>query len=611
MGNTGEDFCDNSLYMCNIFKIQNKPKRSSLSLPRKNINTKNNLSYSAIENEIVLNQSQIENGANTLNMNNSITVRSERLKKFILINSNAKDNDTNKISNIKLKSINKNEEKKKLSIDIKHFLLNNNENLNEKNLSIGEEEEKTINNCISNSIYSNVESIYNNKIDSKQRKESGKGLKEKNKINDKNTELYEESIKTLKSNEKKEKKEKENNNFIQGLKMSSFQYSRRSIIKAQNNNKRFSLIPRKNERNSLIEKNINLNNSYHSIPEVRHQDPNHPLNLLILKRQIKSSLYPLNKKSFNIVTYKEDNSQQYSYFDNGLANGATKYIVDKNNKIIFEGEFKNGKPKGYGKFSLVNEGRYYEGIWDNTFLIGIETYKDGTLYIGEFQNNKKEGVGMYRWPDGTIYYGEWKNDNMEGFCYIKFADDRKYEGQMINGVKSGYGEFTWKSIRKYIGNYVNDLKEGFGIYIWNIKTFEIYIGFWYKGKMEGIGMIINGDNKHFGRWSKGKKIEAFKNERDLKLKLKSTEFVLRSSLINQRGAALQNEKMKMETNSSNSNSNNSNNNKNINKKKIEKKITYINEAKIELEKKINFMCQDIKSIKSLILSLFFKSNEFL
>ena len=611
MGNTGEDFCDNSLYMCNIFKIQNKPKRSSLSLPRKNINTKNNLSYSAIENEIVLNQSQIENGANTLNMNNSITARSERLKKFILLNSNAKDNDTNKISNIKLKSINKNEEKKKLSIDIKHFLLNNNENLNEKNLSIGEEEEKTINNCISNSIYSNVESIYNNKIDSKQRKESGKGLKEKNKINDKNTELYEESIKTLKSNEKKEKKEKENNNFIQGLKMSSFQYSRRSIIKAQNNNKRFSLIPRKNERNSLIEKNINLNNSYHSIPEVRHQDPNHPLNLLILKRQIKSSLYPLNKKSFNIVTYKEDNSQQYSYFNNGLANGATKYIVDKKNKIIFEGEFENGKPKGYGKFSLVNEGRYYEGIWDNTFLIGIETYKDGTLYIGEFQNNKKEGVGMYRWPDGTIYYGEWKNDNMEGFCYIRFADDRKYEGQMINGVKSGYGEFTWKSIRKYIGNYVNDLKEGFGIYIWNIKTFEIYIGFWYKGKMEGIGMIINGDNKHFGRWSKGKKIEAFKNERDLKLKLKSTEFVLRSSLINQRGAALQNEKMKMETNSSNSNSNNSNNNKNINKKKIEKKITFINEAKIELEKKINFMCQDIKSIKSLILSLFFKSNEFL
>ena len=66
----------------------------------------------------------------------------------------------------------------------------------------------------------------------------------------------------------------------------------------------------------------------------------------------------------------------------------------------------------------------------------------------------------------------------------------------------------------------------------------------------------------------------------------------------------------METNSNNNNSN-STNNKNINKKAIEKKISYINEAKIELEKKINFMCQDTKIIKSLILSLFFKSNEFL
>ena len=608
MGNSGGgDLCDNSLYLCNIFKIQNKPKRSSLSLPRKIINAKNNLSYSVIENEIILNQSQIENGANILNMNNLNTVRSERLKKFILINSNSKDNDANNISNIKLKSINKNEEKMKLSSEIKQSLFNN-EILNEKNLSIGEE--KTINNCSSNSIYSYVESTINKKIENKELKETNKDLNKNNNINDKDIELCEESIKSLKSNEKKEKKEQENNNFIKGLKTKNFAYSRKSMIKAQNKGNRFSLLPRIKGKNSIIENNINLNNSFHSIPEVRHQDPNHPLNLLILKRQIKSSLYPLNKKSFNIVTYKEDNSQQYSYFENGLANGVTKYIVDKKNKIIFEGEFKNGNPKGYGKFSLINEERYYEGIWDNTLLIGVETYKDGTLYIGEFQNNKKEGVGMYRWPDGTIYYGEWKNDNMQGFCYIKFADDRKYEGQMNNGVKNGYGEFTWKSIRKYIGNYVNDLKEGFGIYIWNIKTFEIYIGFWYKGKMEGIGMIINGDNKHFGKWSKGKKIEAFKNERDFKLKLKSTESAIRSSLINQRGTALQNEKKNMETNSNNNNSN-STNNKNINKKAIEKKISYINEAKIELEKKINFMCQDTKIIKSLILSLFFKSNEFL
>ena len=111
--------------------------------------------------------------------------------------------------------------------------------------------------------------------------------------------------------------------------------------------------------------------------------------------------------SFNIIIYKEDNSKQYSFFKNGLASGATKYIIDKN--IIFEGEFKDGYPKGYGKFTLLNECRCYEGIWDKSIMIGIESWKDGTLYIGEFKDNKKEGVGMYRWPDGTIYYGELKN----------------------------------------------------------------------------------------------------------------------------------------------------------------------------------------------------------
>ena len=86
---------------------------------------------------------------------------------------------------------------------------------------------------------------------------------------------------------------------------------------------------------------------------------------------------------------------------------------------------------------------------------------------------------------------------MDGFCYINYADDKIYEGEMMNGAKNGYGEFTWKPIRKYIGYYVNDLKEGFGIYIWNIKTFQIYVGFWNKGKMEGIGMMINGKNIYY------------------------------------------------------------------------------------------------------------------
>ena len=110
---------------------------------------------------------------------------------------------------------------------------------------------------------------------------------------------------------------------------------------------------------------------------------------------------------------------------------------------------------------------------------------------------------------------------MDGYCQILYADDKKYEGQILNNIKNGYGEFTWKKTRKYFGNYVNDLKDGFGIYIFDIKSFKLYIGFWNKGKMDGIGAIISGDKIYYGKWSKGKKIENFIN---------SSEFVKRGEM---------------------------------------------------------------------------------
>ena len=186
---------------------------------------------------------------------------------------------------------------------------------------------------------------------------------------------------------------------------------------------------------------------------------------------------------------------------------------------------------------------------------------------------------------------------MDGYCQILYADDKKYEGQILNNIKNGYGEFTWKKTRKYFGNYVNDLKDGFGIYIFDIKSFKLYIGFWNKGKMDGIGAIISGDKIYYGKWSKGKKIENFINGKDLKLKYQSTILKMGTNLINHRSMInIQNYKNKLDFNSKDS------------KTYTDKKIFH-NEAKMELEKCINFLCKDFKTIKSYIINLFIKSNE--
>jgi L1 cell adhesion molecule like protein len=40
---------------------------------------------------------------------------------------------------------------------------------------------------------------------------------------------------------------------------------------------------------------------------------------------------------------------------------------------------------------------------------GKFTWEDGRSYVGEYKNDKKEGIGMFTWPDGRIYNGQWKN----------------------------------------------------------------------------------------------------------------------------------------------------------------------------------------------------------
>jgi len=543
------------------------------------------------------------------NKNNSMNLINK--KKLFLItdmkhNIKFQKNNNNKIEDINeiMSSLDKNKKE-------------NNEVKKKANISTEEEEDTIINNSITEN--SNSSSNSKNSINSKDKKSSQKKEKSGNneKIINKNLEEKKigneiENISEIK--EMKESKEFSGNNE-NILSEKEIEFSENSNLNKNSNDKHKNSSMKdlkiNNFRSSINSKNKssfsrnaflnNLNSTYEKEVKILNKklDPlicGHPLNFLIKKRKIKTSICPLNNNSFNILTYEEDNSKQYSLIKDGMPNGITKFVIDEEKKIIFKGEYENGYPKGYGLYSTGKKGSFYEGIWDKQLLLGIESWKDGSLYMGEFKNNKKEGLGLYRWSDGTIYYGEWKNDNMEGFCNIKFVDDRVYEGQMKNGLKNGYGEFTWKPIRKYIGYYINDLKDGFGIYVWNIKTFKIFAGFWHKGKIEGLGMVINGKDAHYGIWSYGEKVESFKSIGELELKFKSTEYNIGKTLIRRRSTILEDNTNKYDSN-----------NQNFDKKENKKKFVY--QAKSELQGFINFMCQDINVIKHFIINAYYKSNE--
>ena len=93
----------------------------------------------------------------------------------------------------------------------------------------------------------------------------------------------------------------------------------------------------------------------------------------------------------------------------------------------------------------------------------IINYSNGNIYIGEKNNNLKEGYGIFNFINGDKYEGEWKNDLKEGYGIYNFTNGEKYEGEWKNDLKEGYGIYYFTNGEKYEGEWKNNLKDGHGI----------------------------------------------------------------------------------------------------------------------------------------------------
>jgi hypothetical protein len=240
------------------------------------------------------------------------------------------------------------------------------------------------------------------------------------------------------------------------------------------------------------------------------------------------------KNGFGIISW-DDNSKFYGEFKQNKITGICKFI-NKGDNSIFKGEYENNYPYGYGIFEMNNCS--YEGVWvkNNLIGIGIEMWNDQTFFQGEFSKLKRNGIGIYRWPDGTIYQGEWENNQMNGYGTIIYSDDRIYTGEIKNGLMEGLGIFSWRNGSKYIGHYHRDLKSGFGTFIWMNKPLLAFIGFWEKGKQNGVGALINGNVVKYGLWKNGKKEMWLKGSWEIRKYIKTHQYfyekILSKNVIN-------------------------------------------------------------------------------
>lgn len=101
----------------------------------------------------------------------------------------------------------------------------------------------------------------------------------------------------------------------------------------------------------------------------------------------------------------------------------------------------------------------------------------GSVYKGEWKDNRKHGYGTQIWPNGNKYEGEWAGGNREGHGVLWLKEKAAAKGAAEEkssapaaaaaGSSSAKAAATAKKLRRvYAGNWKNDQKDGAGVYFY-------------------------------------------------------------------------------------------------------------------------------------------------
>lgn len=103
----------------------------------------------------------------------------------------------------------------------------------------------------------------------------------------------------------------------------------------------------------------------------------------------------------------------------------TKFSV----KCTYTGEWKDGKPNGYGELKMIQDVPPY--------------WEPGDRLSGSFVDGLLNGTGKYTGASGGSYNGSFKNGLKNGYGVFIYSDGAKYEGYFKDGEYNGEGTLTF------------------------------------------------------------------------------------------------------------------------------------------------------------------------
>ncbi len=148
---------------------------------------------------------------------------------------------------------------------------------------------------------------------------------------------------------------------------------------------------------------------------------------------------------------------------------------------------------------------------------GAYEYKDGSQYIGEFEDGKKYGQGVLFLANGMKYVGSWKNNlrSGEGRVYKNeklvqtgdWANDQLIspvfeQNRCVSGdCENGFGVYLFADGRKVIGKFENNRIVNYTICYF--PNGDKYIGQWKFQTPNGNGILYTDKTKQEGIWLDG------------------------------------------------------------------------------------------------------------
>lgn len=169
----------------------------------------------------------------------------------------------------------------------------------------------------------------------------------------------------------------------------------------------------------------------------------------------------------------------------------------------FDGNWDKNKKQGIGKL-IFKEGKYnaFEGEWDDDIIndVGKLIFRDGDIFEGTIKNMEPMKGRIYSFS-GEVFEGDFK-DHQRHEGKIVFINKNVFEGT-LNNNKMSNGKMSYSNNDIYEGDWINDKKNGWGWMIYS--NGDTYEGDWHNDQKNGFGVFGNKYIIYTGEWNNDQK----------------------------------------------------------------------------------------------------------